>query len=103
MYQKCIAINGIKWKIMERNGKEWKHIIASITRCWIKKSPYFNNLKYRHNFMVEVRGVEPLSAKQSRQVATCLVYQLILFCCTLTDTLTSEPVSINLNIKSTHP
>jgi len=53
--------------------------------------------------MVEVRGVEPLSAKQSTQAATCLVYHLISSCCTPADKLTSGLVPVNLSTRSIPP
>ena len=42
---------------------------------------------------MEVRGVEPLSEKQSIRATTCLAHLLISLTSTRTDTLTDQPVS----------
>jgi len=51
--------------------------------------------------LVEVRGVEPLSEKQSTQAATCLVTLLISPAMTPSDGLHRRPVPISLTRQST--
>ena len=51
---------------------------------------------------MEMRGIEPLSVKESIQTSTCLVYDLILFIIATTNRLNYEPVP-NFIYQPGHP